>query len=129
MYFRAVRSITAATSHPGGFMRHSVLAASLLAAALAAGGCIGAKPMTASDFAGQCYHFNSSEDSPCDSVWLCEEYAAVTQTAHASRDACLAACSSVYDSQRHRFVMRDCAGTAENAMELCVRYCRSNFPQ
>lgn len=110
-------------------MRHAVLAACLLAAALTLGGCVGAKPMSASDFTGQCYHFNNNEESPCDSVWLCDDYASVTRTTHASQEACLTACSRIYDTQRRKFVMRDCAGTAENAMELCARFCRSNYPK
>lgn len=106
-------------------MRLTLLAC-LAAAALA--GCGPARPMTSSEFLGFCYQSRGNLFATnSNSIAECNDYATVTQMAHASLRECLAACGAVQGDQYARCKGTGCVFVSDDALGWCEKYCRSNY--
>lgn len=103
----------------------ALLGAAALALALA--GCGPARPMTESEFKGFCYQYPGSRHQGCETIGPCDEYTPVMSRQHASLQACVEDCNSMYEDQYKRRGFTACQGASENARDWCQRYCRSAY--
>jgi len=107
-----------------------IILASLVVAALFAGGCGPTKPMTEKDFKGFCYQYGDGENGgDCDTISVCDPYTVVINKKQASLDACVRECEAIHGQQVGKYAGSSCSGPSEAARDWCVKYCRSAYPK
>jgi hypothetical protein len=105
-----------------------LLLSALLAVLAVAAGCVAEKPMTATEFRGNCYQSNSSRKSDCDSISVCEAYSSVVNAEGLGLDVCLSQCTKISEAQSRQHVTDGCAAIVDSGSEWCTRFCRTNYP-
>jgi len=99
----------------------------LLAVLAAAAGCLAEKPLSVSDFRGNCYQSNVSRKADCDSISVCEAYATVLETAVADRETCFTECKRIHGRLYMQHLTGGCGPVVDAGSDWCNRFCRTNY--
>lgn len=102
---------------------------SLLAVLAATAGCLATKPLTISEFRGNCYQINASRMADCDNISVCEAYATTLETEVATFDTCMEACAQSHARLARTHALDGCGAVVDSGNDWCTRFCRSNYPQ
>ncbi len=89
--------------------------------------CAG-RPMTDSDFRGFCYGAYGRRTS-CDTIPICTEFETALSQEFAGRNACVAACSSLYDRLYAKSIYERCLTSLGQINRLCIQYCNSHYSE
>jgi len=104
-------------------MKAKLLTCFVVAAALLTG-CGPTRPLTESEFKGNCYNSSGIYQYNCDVISLCNEYLTVMNTPGQSFQQCWNECQRIYTAQTSRHLLNECYGAAGNAKGWCQRYCK-----
>ena len=104
-----------------------ILFASLAVTLFFSGGCGPTRPMTVKEFKGFCYQYGEGDSGACDTISVCDPYAAVLNKPQISQDKCMEACEAVHGPQAWKYANTSCLGPAEAARDWCVKYCRTAY--
>lgn len=100
----------------------------LVCAALCA--CAPARPLTDSEVYSFCLMDDSfALEDTCDSEQdICNDYRDVVTAAYPGLDPCLAACQATYDKLIRVIYVGNCFGRINKGQDICIQYCRRQYP-
>lgn len=100
----------------------------LLAALSVSVGCMANKPLSITEFNGFCYQISTNRHADCDNISVCDAYSTGLDAEHATREACLDMCRTVYRVQSGLHAVDGCGPVVDSGFDWCNRYCTTNLP-